>query len=76
MMTRIPAAIFALAGLAALSACGAGESEFVTKGAAACVKDEGQQAAAKPQKKGSAQPTVVGAPPPPESLGSKTLIGQ
>lgn len=46
-MTRIPAAIFALAGLAALSACGAGESEFVTKGAAACVKDEGQQAAAK-----------------------------
>lgn len=46
-MTRIPAAIFALAGLAALSACGAGESEFVTKGAAACVKEEGQQAAAK-----------------------------
>jgi hypothetical protein len=47
MMTRIPAAIFALAGLAALSACGAGESEFVTKGTAACVKEEGQQAAAK-----------------------------
>lgn len=46
-MTRIPAAIFALAGLATLSACGAGESEFVTKGAAACVKEEGQQAAAK-----------------------------
>jgi hypothetical protein len=46
-MTRIPAAIFALAGLAALSACGAGESEFVTRGAAACVREEGQQAAAR-----------------------------
>jgi hypothetical protein len=46
-MTRIQAAIFALAGLAGLSACGAGESEFVTKGAAACVREEGQQAAAK-----------------------------
>lgn len=46
-MTRIPAAIFALAGLAALSACGAGESEFVTRGAAACVEEEGQQAAAR-----------------------------
>jgi hypothetical protein len=46
-MTRIPAAIFALAGLAALSACGAGESEFVTRAAAACVREEGQQAAAR-----------------------------
>lgn len=46
-MIRIPAAILALAGLATLSACGAGGSEFVTRGTAACVKEEGQQAAAK-----------------------------
>jgi predicted small lipoprotein YifL len=47
MMTRIPAAILALAGLASLAACGAGGSEFATKATAACVEQEGQQAAAK-----------------------------
>lgn len=36
----------------------------------------GQQAPQKSQKKGPAQPTVVGAPPSAEQLGSKTLIGQ
>lgn len=46
-MTRIPAAILALAGLASLAACGAGDSEFVTKTAASCVKAEGQAAASK-----------------------------
>ena len=46
-MIRIPAAIFALTSIAMLSACGAGGSEFATKATAACVKDEGQQAAAK-----------------------------
>lgn len=46
-MIRLPAAILALAGLVSLSACGAGDSEFVTKTAAICVKEEGQAAAGK-----------------------------
>jgi hypothetical protein len=43
-MIRTTLAILALAGL---SACGAGGSEFATKTTAACIKDEGQGAAAK-----------------------------
>lgn len=43
-MIRFTAASLALASLAA---CGAGGSEFATKASAACVKEEGQAAAAK-----------------------------
>lgn len=46
-MIRLPAAILALAGLVSLTACGVGDSEFVTKTAATCVKEEGQAAAGK-----------------------------
>lgn len=47
-MIRLSAAIIALAGLATLSACGgAGGSEFATKATAACVKERGQDSAAK-----------------------------
>ena len=47
-MLRISTAAFALAGLTTLSACGgAGGSEFAVKSTAACVKEQGQEAAAK-----------------------------
>jgi hypothetical protein len=46
-MVRLSAAIIAFAGFASLSACGAGGSEFATKATAACVKDQGEAAAAK-----------------------------
>jgi hypothetical protein len=35
-----------------------------------------QAAEAKPQKKGPAQPTVVGSAPAPGQMGSATLLGQ
>jgi len=43
-MIRTTVAVLALA---SLSACGAGGSEFATKTTAACIKEEGQAAAAK-----------------------------
>lgn len=43
-MIRTTVAALALAGI---SACGAGGSEFATKTTAACIKEEGQAAAAK-----------------------------
>lgn len=43
-MIRISATILAIASLAA---CGAGGSEFATKTTAACIKEQGQPAAAK-----------------------------
>jgi hypothetical protein len=46
-MLRLSAAIIAFAGIASLSACGAGGSEFATKTAAACVKDKGEGSTAK-----------------------------
>ena len=46
-MIRLSAALIALAGLASLSACGAGGSEFATKATAACVKDQGEASASK-----------------------------
>ena len=46
-MIRLSAAIIAFAGFASLSACGAGGSEFATKATAACIKDQGEAAAAK-----------------------------
>lgn len=46
-MIRTTAAILAFASLSALSACGAGGSDFVAQTTAQCVKDEGQANAAK-----------------------------
>lgn len=46
-MIRLTAAVLAFAGFASLSACGAGGSEFATKMAAACTKDQGEASAAK-----------------------------
>lgn len=46
-MIRLTVAAIALAGIASLSACGAGGSEFATKATAACVKEQGQASAGK-----------------------------